>query len=391
MGVPARQHTHSPLASFCRARYPTVPVELFFPKCWRDALLRVRPSEPYGRAEARPSISSRCIPSVFFRKRLLLALVFLSGLAPLSAQSVEIWHDGRKYIDLATAGSRFGMKAYWLQGYKTFRLRSKWTNIDVGKGKKILYINRLPVYLGFPTLENRGRLYLAKADYQHVLQSILTPQLFANPPELRTIVLDVGHGGKDSGARNNAYGLKEKSLALDIAKRLRHLLRRAGYSVVMTRDTDVFVPLERRPQVANRADADLFISIHFNAATNKAASGYETFALTPQYQASSKFAEPAPRDNTRFRGNDYDPWNALLGYHMQRGMTQRLGGPDRGLKRARFLVLKHLDCPGVLVELGFISHAGSASRMRSSAHRQTLAQSLLDGILAYHKRLQRLR
>ena len=62
---------------------------------------------------------------------------------------------------LATAGSRLGMKAYWLRGYKTFRLRSQWTNIDVGKGKRILYLNSMPIYLGFPTLESGGRLYMA--------------------------------------------------------------------------------------------------------------------------------------------------------------------------------------------------------------------------------------
>ncbi|MEO0510957.1 MAG: N-acetylmuramoyl-L-alanine amidase [Verrucomicrobiota bacterium] len=326
-----------------------------------------------------------------FRLQSLFLLILAAfGGSPLKAQTIEVRHEGRTYIDLATAGARFGMKAYWLEGYDTFRLRSKWTNIDVGKRKKILHINRLPVYLGFPTLESKGRLYLSKTDYQHVLQSILTPQLFPDPPDLRTIVIDVGHGGKDSGARNDFYGLREKSLALDIAKRLRALLTQAGYRVILTRDSDVYIPLERRPQIANRANADLFLSIHFNAATNKAASGLETFALTPQYQASSKFTKPAPRDSTRYLGNDQDPWNTLLGYHMQRAMTDRLGGPDRGLKRARFLVLKHLECPGVLLELGFISNSESARKIRSSAYRQNLAESLMDGILTYHKRLQRI-
>lgn len=342
------------------------------------------------RGRVRQASHTPMVGQVAFQAVLLLLAVVCWSPAKALGQSVEIWHDDRQYIDLATAGSRFGMKAYWLQGYKTFRLRSKWTQIDVGKGKKLLYLNRSPVYLGFPTLESSGRLYIAKADYQHVLQSILTPQLLGDPPELKTIVIDVGHGGKDSGARNDAYGLKEKSLTLDVAKRLRQLLRRAGYEVILTRERDVFIPLERRPEIANRAHADLFISLHFNAATNTGAAGFETFALTPQYQASSKYAKPAPGDHTRYRGNDQDPWNTLLGYHMQRGMIQRLGGPDRGLKRARFLVLKHLECPGVLVELGFISNPGSARQIRSSHFRQTLARSLFDGILAYHKRLQRI-
>ncbi len=321
----------------------------------------------------------------------LLLPVSLSFTAPfLCAQSVEIRHQGRDFIDLATVGARLGMRAYWLRGHDTFRLRSRWTNIDLGDGDKLLHLNGMPVYLGFPTVRSHNRLYLAKADYRHVLQPILTPQLFRDPPGLQRIMIDPGHGGSDSGALNQAYGLKEKTLNLDVAKRLGALLVRAGYEVRYTRESDVFVPLSQRPRIANHARADLFISIHFNAATNARAAGFETFALTPQYQASSKFAKPTSRDNTRYKGNDQDPWNTLLGYHLQRGLIDGVGGPDRGLKRARFLVLKHLQCPGVLIEMGFVSHLQTAQKLRRADHRQKLAQCLFDGIRAYHQRLQRI-
>jgi len=306
------------------------------------------------------------------------------------AQRVEMQHDGRAYVDLATAGGRLGLKAYWLEGFKTFRLRSQWTNVDIGKEKRILYLNRLPIYLGFPTLESGGRLYMAKADFQHVLQPILTPQAFAGKPALRRIIIDAGHGGKDNGAKNDAYQLDEKNLTLDVARRLKSMLEGAGYQVVMTRDSDVYIPLERRPQIANRENGDLFISIHFNAAGSSTAEGFETFALTPQYQASSKYPKPGRGDSTRYDGNEQDAWNTLLGYHVQRALVQRVGGPDRGLKRARFLVLKHLDCPGVLVELGFVSNPSTAQKLRTAVFRQTLAQSLYDGIVHYGKRLQRI-
>ena len=326
---------------------------------------------------------------VFFCR--LYALVFLlAASSAVAAPRIEIQHEGRSYIDLATAGGRLGMKAYWLKGYKTFRLRSQWTNIDIGKGKRILYLNSLPIYLGFPTLESSGRLYIAKADYQHVIQPILTPQAFSEKPRLRRIVIDAGHGGKDVGAKNDAYRLYEKSLTLDVARRLKSMLQRSGYEVVMTRDSDAYIPLERRPQIANREKGDLFISIHFNAAGSSSAEGFETFALTPQYQASSKYPKPGSRDSTRYDGNDHDPWNVLLGYHVQRTLVQKVGGPDRGLKRARFLVLKHLDCPGVLVELGFVSNPSSAQKVRSAVFRQMLAQSLYDGIVRYGNRLQRI-
>lgn len=326
--------------------------------------------------------------AVHFRCLLLLLVLAYPSLS--QAQRYEIQHQGRSYVDLATVGGSLGMKAYWLRGFKTFRLRSQWTDIDFIKGNRVLYLNRVPVYLGFPTVESGGRLYLAKADKQHVLQSILAPQVFRDKPRLRRIVIDAGHGGRDSGAKNDAYRLYEKTLTLDVARRLKTMLERAGFEVVMTRNSDVYIPLERRPQIANRENGDLFVSIHFNAARRTTAEGFETFILTPQYQASSKFSKPGLNDNIRYDGNDFDPWNALAGYHIQRSLVKRAGGPDRGLKRARFLVLKHLDCPGVLVELGFISNPSTAQKVRNAVFRQTLAQSLFDGIVTYGNRLRRI-
>ncbi|MDP4777469.1 MAG: N-acetylmuramoyl-L-alanine amidase [Opitutales bacterium] len=316
--------------------------------------------------------------------------VLLSFLTATTLSAREIQVSGRAYVDLGTVAQRFGMQGYWLAGYETYRLKSRWTTIDAGKNAKTLQVNRLPVYLGFPMVESRGQLFIAKADYQHVLQSVLTPQAFRPVPGLRRIVIDAGHGGKDSGARNDAYGLKEKELTLDVSRRLKSLLERAGYDVVMTRDSDVYIPLDQRPKVANRTKGDLFLSLHFNAAGSSTAAGFESYALTPQYQASSKYAKPEAHDNIAYTGNKQDAWNTLISYHVQRALVQRLGGPDRGLKRARFLVLKHLDCPGVLVELGFVSHPDTAQKLRTAAFRQTLAQSLFEGIVAYRNRLARI-
>ena len=329
-------------------------------------------------------------PGFFSGKLCLFLVLFLSGLASLDLSAREIQVEGRSYVDLSTVAARFGMQAYWLRDHKTCRLRSDWTTIDFGKQAKLLYINRMPVYLGFPTVESQGRLYLAQADYQHVMQPILTPQAFRGRPGLKRIAIDAGHGGHDSGARNDAYGLKEKDLTLDVAARLKALLERAGLEVVLIRSSEDYIPLAERPQRANQFDADLFISLHFNAAASKTAEGFETYALTPQFQASSKYAHPSGKDAERYAGNQQDPWNTLLAYHIQRGLVQRLGGPDRGVKRARWAVLQDLQCPGVLVEMGFVSHPKTAEKLQSGAHRQTLAQSLFDGILAYRQRLVRL-
>jgi N-acetylmuramoyl-L-alanine amidase len=331
---------------------------------------------------------NRLLSRIIFQSLALFAALSFFVSAQLSARQIQV--GGQPYVDLVTVGKSFGMQAYWLKGYKTFRLRSQWTTIDVGKNGRMLYLNRLPIYLGFPTVESGGQLFIATADYQHVLQPILTPQVFKDRPGIRRIVVDAGHGGKDSGARNDAYGLLEKELTLDVSRRLKALLERAGFEVVMTRDSDVYIPLAQRPKMANRAKADLFVSLHFNAAGSTSASGFESYALTPQHQASSKYPRPTSRDAKRYRGNDQDPWNALITYHLERALVQGLGGPDRGMKRARWSVLKDLECPGVLTELGFVSHAGTAKKLHSPAFRQKLAQSLFEGIVAYRKRLQRI-
>ena len=88
-----------------------------------------------------------------FKRQMLIGCLLTITPSITTAQRAEIQHEGRTYIDLATVGGGLGMKAYWLSGHKTFRLRSQWTNIDIGKGKRLLYLNRIPIYLGFPTLE----------------------------------------------------------------------------------------------------------------------------------------------------------------------------------------------------------------------------------------------
>ena len=316
---------------------------------------------------------------------------FLSGICiPQNSCAKQMEVDGRAFIALATVANQFGMRGAWLNGDEVFRLSSQTTNLDFTKNSRFTKINQMPVYLGFSTVEMEGQLFISLADYQHVLQPILTPQVFEQGPGIRRVVIDVGHGGKDTGARNDVYGLMEKYLVMDVSVRLKQLLEQSGFQVKLTRNSDVFIPLEERSEIANRYGADFFISLHFNSAASAKPSGFETFALTPQHQPSTQKPKPTPEDAERFPGNNNDPWNMLAAYHVERALVQGIGGPDRGIKRARFSVLKNLDCPGVLVELGFLSHAKTARKVRSANYRQLLAQSLHQGILAYQARLQRI-
>ena len=321
--------------------------------------------------------------------------LFLSLLGPFSLQTAfaeQIEVDGRAYVALNTVGSHFGMRGYCLNSDgEIFRLSSKLTTIDFTKNSRFTKINRMPVYLGFSTVDLEDQLFVSVSDYQHVLQPILTPQIFPLKPSIRKIVIDAGHGGKDTGTRNDDYGLIEKNLVLDVSFRLKKLLERNGFQVKLTRRSDVFIPLEKRSEIANRYEADLFVSLHFNSAPSSEPSGFEAFALTPQHQPSTKYPEVTEKDTERFPGNDNDPWNVLAAYHFERALVQGIGGPDRGVKRARFSVLKDLECPGVLLELGFLSHPKTARKVRSADFRQLLAESLCQGVLTYRDRLNRIR
>jgi N-acetylmuramoyl-L-alanine amidase len=170
-----------------------------------------------------------------------------------------------------------------------------------------------------------------------------------------TVVLDPGHGGYDpGGVPGQRYS--EKAAALDIAMRVRAGLIARGHRVVMTRTADVFVGLSDRVSISKRTSGSpVFVSIHLNSAPNKDASGVET------YYYSSKSSRLARAIHQRVLG--------------------AAGSPDRGVRRARFYVLRYNPRPSVLLELGFLTNATEGARIsRSSKHRQKLADAVVSGI-----------
>ena len=210
----------------------------------------------------------------------------------------------------------------------------------------------------------------------------------------RMIVIDAGHGGQDPGTSH--FGLKEKHLALDIAKRLRASLQRAGLNVVLTRETDQFIPLSGRPAVANRLGADLFVSVHINANRNGRVSGIEVYYPRESVVSSSAQWPPAVRPSeisvpsTTVREI---LWDMVLGHtrsHSRRlassvcrAMRDGVQAPCRGSKPARFVVLREAWMPAVLVEVGYVTNEGEASRLRNAEYREAAAQSIARGILSY--------
>ena len=229
--------------------------------------------------------------------------------------------------------------------------------------------------LGLLTDEYRIRT----ADIETIVKPLLFPQSFVKK-RAKTIVLDPGHGGKADGTVQNS--LKEKLLTLKTAQLLAGKLRSMGYVVYLTRTIDTGVSLSQRSTFANMKHADLFISIHYNSAPSEQARGIEVFAFPLAGSPSSD--QVVTKELTSMPINAFDGQNSLLGWHVQKKIIQNTGSLDRGVKRKRLGVLRELNCPGILVECGFLSHPEEAKACNSSDYQEKLTRAIADGIRAYN-------
>jgi N-acetylmuramoyl-L-alanine amidase len=220
------------------------------------------------------------------------------------------------------------------------------------------------------------------------------------------VVIDAGHGGHDPGA--HGHGITESEITLDVAVRLRKLLEaQPGMEVVMTRDTDVFIPLEERTAIANREGADLFLSIHANASRNAQARGIETyflsFALNPEAEAvaarenatSSQAMHNLPDIVKAIALNNKINESRDLAETVQKSMAKRLRAKNRslrdlGVKQAPFVVLIGAVMPSVLAEISFVTNRQESALLKTGAYRQQIAQALFDAIQNYQQSLKRM-
>ncbi len=218
---------------------------------------------------------------------------------------------------------------------------------------------------------------------------------------VRRVVIDPGHGGKDPGATRGR--VREKDVVLRISKELRKRLKREGFEVTLTREADRFLPVAERPVRANRAEADLFISIHANASPNRKTQGVETYLLDTRYDRQT--ARVAARENgtTVARLSDLDLIKASLrlGYteryaarlaeDVQTALVGRLrknyrATGDLGVKRGPFLVLFQADMPAILVEVGFLTHRAEVKRLKTREFARAVADGIARGVVRYRDR-----
>lgn len=267
-------------------------------------------------------------------------------------------------------------------GSKTISLDSGKMQLEVTVGLREAQINGVKRWLAFPVLLHDGQVLVSRLDLSKIIEPSLRPEMIPGVQTFNTVVLDPGHGGHDRGAVSR-FGF-EKDFALDVALRARTLLEAEGYKVVMTRSTDVFIPLPQRPAVANHLSGAIFISIHFNSSSaNADARGFELFSMAPRGAPATNDAVFHERDLREEPGNSQElPSSALAGsvFHALLGHVPMV---DRGLKHARFAVLRLCTVPAVLVECGFVSNNAESTLISSAAWRNHVAEALVDGVENY--------
>jgi len=260
------------------------------------------------------------------------------------------------------------------------RLSGENTVLVFEPGTRRFTLNGTTLFLNAPMVGD-PRPHVADQDVLTVIRPLLNPSAFVSPRPLRIVMIDPGHGGKDSGALAPEPKLQEKDIVLDIALRVRKHVSAAGLEVKMTRDGNQTLSLGERAEKANALKADIFVSIHANSAGNAGACGIETFVIPAAGYASTSGTVSA----RVHPGNTFDAASLVLGYEVQRRLLSETGAPDRGVRRARFSVIRNVHCPGILVETGFLSNRTEAGRLNDPAYRETLAQAIADGIVAYGK------
>ncbi len=292
--------------------------------------------------------------------------------------------------------------------------------INIKKGPKALtlrtnsrdaILNGKLVTLSYPIEYKNGAAYIPTKTATFLAEKIFelgaVPVAAKKIYEIRRVVIDPGHGGKDPGAIGK-YGTREKDVVLDVSKRIKRDLERQGMTVFLTRDRDVFISLSKRSAFAKKKNADLFISVHANSARQSRAKGFEVFylseatddnarALAAAENKALKFEEISPDDG----GNSNNPtlWDLVLSenrrqskelaYYICNNTSDKLYMKKRGVKGAQFAVLKGANMPAVLIEVGFLSNRREESNLKTISFRKKLADAISSSIISYKRQYER--
>ncbi|MCW1885343.1 N-acetylmuramoyl-L-alanine amidase [Luteolibacter flavescens] len=338
---------------------------------------------------------------------LMLAVLFAwLGASPVARAQWETKQiSGRDYISVDGMKKFYGFdsikrtgnqllldKVVVVKNPRTGKPEKQGVLMKLQVGSQECLMNGVKFVFSYKVEDQGGRAWISRIDLTKLVDPVLRPNYIANAGNFKTVIIDAGHGGKDPGA-TNALGT-EAAYNLDIANRLKRMLSdpKLGYKVVMTRDTDRYLTLQERVQIANRVnDNAIFISIHHNSG-GSAARGLETFTLSPIGVAH--YGRGLNASDFQMRaGNSHDSGNVALATAVHGSLLTLLKEPkteksytlDRGIKRARFSVLTGVKHPAILVECGFMTHPYEARLIHNEAYRNTIAKGITAAVMKYSK------
>jgi N-acetylmuramoyl-L-alanine amidase len=324
---------------------------------------------------------------MFIRVKPLLALTFssvfiISNLIFAADDWQIIKVSGHDYLSVDNISKFYGLPAEVVPAGEKMRFEAVSSPLEFVGGSREVIINGARSWLCFPVIEHEGKYLVSRTDLAKTIEPLLRPQRVPNAGKVETVVLDPGHGGHDKGALSR-YG-SEKDFALDVARTLRTVLQAKGLRVIMTREGDYFVPLEVRAQIANAARNSIFVSIHFNATDRDPnATGFEIFSFTPRGAPSTSDNSVAPSSLSMQAGTTVDAQSVALSACIYHSMIGHIPEFDRGIKRARFAVLRLTRVPAVLVEGGFLTERGESQLIAKKEWRARLAQAIGAGVENY--------
>src|SRR5881397_345954 len=323
--------------------------------------------------------TARC----WFNMALFAAGIVLAQRSTFAASDWEIIKvSGHDYLSVDNISRFYGLPAGVAAAGEKSQLDAVKNPLEFVSGSREAMINGARSWLCFPVVEQDGKYLVSRTDVAKTIEPLLRPHRVSNVGRLETVVLDPGHGGYDKG-QVSRLGY-EKDFALDVARKLRPLLQAKGLRVIMTREGDYFVPLEVRAQIANAARNSVFVSIHFNGTNDDpSATGFEIFSFTPRGAPSTSDDWVTPTALSMQAGSEVDGQSMALSACIYHSLLGHIPEFDRGIKRARFAVLRLTRVPAVLVEGGFLTERGESQLIAKKDWRVKLAQAIGSGVESY--------
>jgi N-acetylmuramoyl-L-alanine amidase len=346
------------------------------------------------------------MPNRFSIPLLLAVLLGWLGASPLARAQWETKEiNGRDYICVDGMKKFYGFdsikrsgnqllldKPVMVKNPKTGEMMNKGVLVKLQVGSQDCLMNGVKFVFSYKVEENGGRLWMSRIDLTKLVDPVLRPNYIPDAGNFKTVIIDAGHGGKDPGATNGLG--TEADYNLDVANRIKKMLSdpKVGYKVLLTRESDRYLTLQERVQIANRVNENaIFISIHHNSG-GSSARGLETFTLSPLGVAH--YGRGLNASDFQMRtGNGHDSGNVALATAVHGSMLTFLKDPktdksytlDRGIKRARFSVLTGVKHPAILAECGFMTHPYEARLIASEAYRNTVAKAISAAVVKYSK------